>query len=55
VERSLRLDQSVHRLEAIDAERPSILDRLRGWKRQPMARKGANGGDASHGPLKAAA
>jgi hypothetical protein len=35
--------------------RPSVLDQLRGGKRQPMARKGANGGDASHGNLKAAA
>ena len=35
--------------------RPSVLDQLRGWKRQPIARKGAHGGDASHGNLKAAA
>jgi len=35
--------------------RPSVLDQLRGWKRQSIARKGANGGDASHGNLKAAA
>ena len=35
--------------------RPSVLDQLRGWKRQPSARKGANGVDASHGNLKAAA
>jgi putative transposase len=35
--------------------RPSVLDQLRGWKRQPMTRKGATGGDASRGNLKAAA
>jgi hypothetical protein len=35
--------------------RPSVLDHLRGWKRQPMTRKGATGGDASRGHLKAAA
>jgi len=35
--------------------RPSVLDQLRGWNRQPIARKGPNGGNASHGNLKAAA
>jgi hypothetical protein len=35
--------------------RPSILDQLRGWKRQPIPRKGAKGMDASHGYLKTAA
>jgi hypothetical protein len=35
--------------------RPSVLDQLRGWKRQPIMRKGATGGDASRGNLKAAA
>jgi hypothetical protein len=35
--------------------RPSVLDQLRGWKRQPITRKGATGGDASRGNLKAAA
>jgi putative transposase len=35
--------------------RPSVLDQLRGWKRQPMARKKANGSDVSHGNLKVAA
>jgi len=35
--------------------RPSVLDQRRGWKRQPMTRKGATGGDASRGNLKAAA
>jgi hypothetical protein len=35
--------------------RPSVLDQLRGWKRQPLARKKANSGDASHHNLKAAA
>jgi putative transposase len=35
--------------------RPSVLDQLRGWKRQPIARKEANSGDVSHGHLKAAA
>ena len=35
--------------------RPSVLDQLRGWQRQPLARKGTNSGDVSHGNLKAAA
>jgi putative transposase len=35
--------------------RPSVLDQLRGWKRQPLARKKANSGDASHRNLKAVA
>jgi hypothetical protein len=35
--------------------RPSILDQLRGWKCPSIARQGANGGDPSHGNLKAAA
>jgi hypothetical protein len=35
--------------------RPSVLDQLRGWKRQPMARKATNSGDVSHGHVKAAA
>jgi hypothetical protein len=35
--------------------RPSVLDQLRGWKRQPLARKKANRGDASHRNLKAVA
>ena len=35
--------------------RPSVFDQLRGWKRQPITRKGATGGDASRGNLKAAA
>ena len=35
--------------------RPSILDQLRGWKRQPMRRKEANSGNESHGNLKTAA
>ena len=35
--------------------RPSVLDQRRGWKRQPMTRHGATGGDASRGNLKAAA
>lgn len=35
--------------------RPSILDQLRGWKRQPMARKAGHSGDVSHGHIKAAA
>jgi hypothetical protein len=35
--------------------RPSVLEQLRGWKRQPMARKGTDGGDANHGHLKTAA
>jgi hypothetical protein len=35
--------------------RPSVLDQLRGWKRQPMARKEANHEEKSHGFVKAAA
>jgi hypothetical protein len=35
--------------------RPSVLDQLRGWKRQPIARKKTNSGDVSHGHVKAAA
>jgi Transposase DDE domain len=35
--------------------RPSVFDQLRGWKRQPLARKEANSGDVTHGNLKAAA
>jgi putative transposase len=35
--------------------RPSVLDQLRGWKRQPLARKKANSGAASHRNLKAVA
>jgi DDE family transposase len=35
--------------------RPSILDRLRGWKRQPFVRKTPSSGDVSHGHIKAAA
>lgn len=35
--------------------RPSVLDQLRGWKRQPLVRNKANGGDASHRNLKAVA
>jgi hypothetical protein len=35
--------------------RPSILDQLRGWKRQPIARKEANSGNANHGHVKTAA
>jgi len=35
--------------------RPSVLDQLRGWKRQPLACKEANSGDVNHGHLKAAA
>jgi putative transposase len=35
--------------------RPSVLDQLRGWKRQPIARKDANSGDVTHSNLKAAA
>jgi DDE family transposase len=35
--------------------RPSVLDQLRGWKRQPLARKQADSGDASHRTLKAVA
>jgi hypothetical protein len=35
--------------------RPSVLDQLRGWKRQPLARKATKSSDVSHGNLKAAA
>jgi putative transposase len=35
--------------------RPSILDQLRGWKRQPIGRKQANSGNESHGNLRTAA
>jgi DDE family transposase len=35
--------------------RPSVLDHLRGWKRQPLARKKPNSRDVSHGHVKAAA
>jgi hypothetical protein len=35
--------------------RPSVLDQLRGWKRQPLGRKEANSGDVSDGNVKAAA
>ena len=35
--------------------RPSVLDQLRGWKRQPLARKKPNSGDVRHGHVKAAA
>jgi putative transposase len=35
--------------------RPSVLDHLRGWKRQPLARKETNSGDVSRGNLKVAA
>jgi putative transposase len=35
--------------------RPSILDQLRGWKRQPSARKEGRGGDVNHGHIKAVA
>lgn len=35
--------------------RPSVLDQLRGWKRQPLARKTPDSGDVSHGHVKAAA
>jgi len=35
--------------------RPSILDQLHGWKRQPRARKKANSRDVNNGNLKAAA
>jgi len=35
--------------------RPSVLDQLRGWKRQPMVRKEGHSGDVSHGHIKAAA
>ena len=35
--------------------RPSVLDQLRGWKRQPIPRKKGHGGAVSHGHIKAAA
>jgi hypothetical protein len=35
--------------------RPSVLEQLRGWKRQPIARKEANSEEGSHGHVKAAA
>jgi putative transposase len=35
--------------------RPSVLDQLRGWKRQPLARKNPNCRDVSHGHVKVAA
>jgi hypothetical protein len=35
--------------------RPSVLDQLRGWKRQPLVRKKPSSGDVSHGHVKAAA
>ena len=35
--------------------RPSVLDQLRGWKRQPLARKKRNSGDVHNGHLTAAA
>ena len=35
--------------------RPSVLDQLRGWKRQPRARKNPPRGDVSHGLVKVAA
>jgi hypothetical protein len=35
--------------------RPSVLDQLRGWKRQPLARNTSDRGDVSHGHVKAAA
>jgi hypothetical protein len=35
--------------------RPSVLDQLRGWKRQPIARNEGHSGDVSHGHIKAAA
>jgi putative transposase len=35
--------------------RPSVLDQLRGWKRQPMAHKKRHSGDVHNGHLKAAA
>jgi len=35
--------------------RPSVLDQLRGGKRQPLARKKTNGGDVNHHHCKAAA
>jgi putative transposase len=35
--------------------RPSVLDQLRGWKRQPIARQETTNGEVSNGNLKAAA
>ena len=35
--------------------RPSVLDQLRGWKRQPVRRKKPNTRDVSHGHIKVAA
>jgi hypothetical protein len=35
--------------------RPSILDQLRGWQRQPVRRKKPNNGPVSHGQIKVAA
>jgi putative transposase len=35
--------------------RPSVLDQLRGWKRQPIARQKTNSGEVSNGHIKAAA
>jgi putative transposase len=35
--------------------RPSVLDQLRGWKRQPLARKNPARGDVSHGHVRAVA
>ena len=35
--------------------RPSVLDQLRGWKRQPVRRKQPNNRDVSHGHIKVAA
>jgi hypothetical protein len=35
--------------------RPSVVDQLRGWKRQPLARKETNGGDVNYGHVKVAA
>jgi putative transposase len=35
--------------------RPSVLDQLRGWKRQPLVRQETNSGNVSHGHVKAAA
>ena len=35
--------------------RPSVLDQLRGWKRQPLARNTPDRGDVSHGHIQAAA
>ena len=35
--------------------RPSVLEQLRGWKRQPVRRKQPNNRDVSHGQIKVAA